>query len=58
MRKKFSTLKELDDFCDTSIVCVCGRLMSGLHMMGCNKLQKIRNKLNEDKKELDKEANS
>jgi hypothetical protein len=42
---KFKTLKELKDFEDTSMWCVCGKLMTGLHMSGCGKLRKIRNDL-------------
>jgi len=38
--KKFKTREELEKFKDESMFCVCGRLMTGLHMSGCAKLRK------------------
>ena len=38
---RFKTKEEFDSFCDKSMVCVCGRLMTGLHMRGCRKLIKM-----------------
>ncbi len=37
---RFKTLKEFNDFKDNAMFCLCGRLMTGLHMQGCNKLKK------------------
>lgn len=42
MSQRFKSIKEFEKFCDESLFCVCGRLMTGLHMMGCRKLNKIR----------------
>jgi len=47
---KFKTLGELEKFKDTSMWCLCGRLMTGLHMQNCNKLRKKETELK--KKEL------
>ncbi len=41
----FKNIKEFNKFCDESMFCVCGNLMTGLHMSGCRKLAKIRIKL-------------
>ena len=43
----FKTIEDLEKFKDTSIICVCGRLMTGLHMQGCSKLRKIEQELRE-----------
>lgn len=48
---KFKTLEELKKFEDTSMWCVCGRLMTGLHMQGCSKLKKLRESLSKKNKE-------
>ena len=45
MTEQFKSLKDFDKFCNESMLCVCGRLMTGLHMSGCRKLAKIRMKL-------------
>jgi hypothetical protein len=50
MTKKFKDLKEFNKFCDESMLCVCGNLMTGLHMMGCRSLRKIENALKEKQK--------
>lgn len=46
---KFKTMKEFENFKNNAIVCLCNRLMTGLHMLNCNKLkkeeQKIRDRL-------------
>ena len=42
-----TTIKEFQKFCDESMFCVCGRLMTGLHMNGCAKLRKLENKIKE-----------
>lgn len=42
---QFKNIEEFNKFCDESIVCICGRLMTGLHMSGCAKLKKMRSKL-------------
>jgi len=47
MAKKFKTMEEFEKFCDTAMLCVCGRLMTGLHMSGCTKLRKARLELQE-----------
>jgi len=39
------TLTELEEFKDTSMWCVCGKLMTGLHMMHCTKLRKLEQKI-------------
>ena len=44
---EFKTTEEFEKFCDESWICVCGRLMTGLHMSSCRKLHKIRSKLME-----------
>lgn len=49
-RDAFKNLEEFNKFCDTSMWCVCGRLMTGLHMSGCRKLAKIRVRLTEKEK--------
>ena len=38
----FKDMEEFNKFCDESMICVCGRLMTGLHMSGCKKLAKMR----------------
>lgn len=38
---QFKNKKEFDDFCDRSMWCVCGKLMTGFHISGCRKLKKI-----------------
>ncbi|KKN67137.1 hypothetical protein LCGC14_0464840 [marine sediment metagenome] len=43
----FKTIEDFDKFCDESMFCVCKRLMTGLHMQGCNKLAKTRFTLEE-----------
>uniref|UniRef100_A0A6M3IRK3 Uncharacterized protein n=1 Tax=viral metagenome TaxID=1070528 RepID=A0A6M3IRK3_9ZZZZ len=49
--RTFSSLEEFNKFCDESMFCVCGNLMTGLHMSGCRRLAKMRVKLIEkDKK--------
>ena len=40
---KFKTLEELNEFKDKSMWCVCGQLMTGLHMSRCSKLHKLEN---------------
>ncbi|MEK6879061.1 MAG: hypothetical protein AABY22_05605 [Nanoarchaeota archaeon] len=42
---RIKTIKELDEFCDNSMFCICGRLMTGLHMDGCSKLNNLKKKL-------------
>ena len=37
---KFKDMVEFNKFCDESMWCVCGKLMTGLHMSGCRKLAK------------------
>ena len=43
--KKFKDISEFNKFCDTSMFCVCGNLMTGLHMSSCRRLNKIRMQL-------------
>jgi hypothetical protein len=50
MSYKFETLEELEHFKDTAMLCVCGRLMTGLHMQGCLKLKKLEAKIKEAEK--------
>lgn len=52
MEKKFKDINEFNKFCDTSMFCVCGNLMTGLHMSVCQRLNKIRVKLLTQKKEV------
>lgn len=47
---KIKTIEELETFKDTSMWCVCGHLMTGLHMSGCSKLRKLEVKLKGDLK--------
>ena len=47
---KFTNLEEFNKFCDESMFCICGELMTGLHMSGCQRLRRIRNKLVEQEK--------
>lgn len=53
-RTRFNNLKEFEDFCDNSVFCCCGKLMTGLHMGGCRKLAKIRSQLKVKKLEGEK----
>jgi len=48
---KFKTIKELEIYKDTAPFCLCGRLMTGLHMQNCNKLRKEEARLLEKIKE-------
>jgi hypothetical protein len=43
----FETMEDFEEYCDTSMFCVCGQLMTGLHMSGCRKLRKERERLEE-----------
>ena len=36
---RFKTKEDFDKFCDTTVFCVCRRLMTGMHMQVCNKLR-------------------
>lgn len=47
---RFKTIKELEEFEDNSMFCLCGTLMTGLHMQGCSKLHKARRKLQDVQK--------
>ena len=49
-KRRFKDLEELEHFKDTSMFCVCGKLMTGLHMQGCRKLAKIEQKLRIEQK--------
>ena len=49
---KPKTIAEFNKFCDESAVCVCGRLMTGLHESGCGKLRTLRFKLMEKEKKV------
>lgn len=42
---RFKTKEEFETFCDTSMKCLCGRLMTGLHMNSCYKVKQQRAKL-------------
>lgn len=42
MKSKFKTKEEFQDFLDTSQVCVCGSLLTGLHELTCPKIQKLK----------------
>ena len=42
---KFKTVRELEKYMDTAIVCLCGRLTSGRHMQACKKLRNQQLKL-------------
>ena len=41
MIENFKTKEEFKKFCDTSMFCICGKLMTGFHMSGCARLRKI-----------------
>jgi len=43
-RTVFKDKEELDKFCNESMFCVCGSLMTGLHMGNCQKLRRIKAK--------------
>ena len=40
--EKFKTKEEFQDFLDNSITCVCGGLLTGLHEMTCERIQKLK----------------
>ena len=42
MKHKFKTKEELQKFLDTSMTCVCGGLLTGLHEMTCPRVQKLK----------------
>jgi hypothetical protein len=48
---KFKTMEEFENFKDTAMFCVCGKLLTGFHMGNCRKLQKIERqiRLNKEK---------
>jgi hypothetical protein len=48
---KFESLQELEKFKDLSMMCVCGKLMTGLHMNSCSKLKKEELRLKEATKD-------
>ncbi len=48
---RFKTSEEFEMFKDTSMFCLCGRLMTGLHMMGCRRLTKEEIKIREREKQ-------
>lgn len=35
---RFKTKEEFQRFLDNSMFCLCGRLLTGLHEMGCKKI--------------------
>lgn len=37
---RFKTKEEFQKFCDESQICLCGRLMTGLHEMNCSRVKK------------------
>lgn len=37
---RFKSEQEWREFCDSSLKCICGRLMTGLHMRQCAKVKK------------------
>lgn len=39
---KIKNKEELQDFLDNSMKCVCGALLTGLHEMTCQKIQKLK----------------
>lgn len=42
---RFKTEKAFEDFCDTSMWCICGKLMTGLHMISCQRVRAQRERL-------------
>lgn len=40
MRRTFETEAEWRRFCDESMYCICGKLMTGLHMRICARVKK------------------
>jgi hypothetical protein len=56
MEVEFKNIKAFNKFCDKSMICVCGNLMTGLHMSGCRRLNKIRAKLIISGKKVSKHA--
>lgn len=53
---RFKTREELEDFENNSAVCVCGRLMTGLHISYCNKWTKEKKKALERFNKQEKEG--
>jgi hypothetical protein len=50
---RFKTKEEFQKFCDESQICLCGRLMTGLHESSCSRVRKEWLRLNKaQKKEL------
>lgn len=39
---KFNTKEEFEEFLDTSMICLCGGFLTGLHEMQCKKIQKLK----------------
>ena len=39
---KFKTKEELREFLDTSPICVCGGLLTGLHELSCPRIQELK----------------
>lgn len=37
---RFKTETEWREFCDTSMNCLCGKLMTGFHMRTCSRVRK------------------
>lgn len=42
---KFKTKEEFQEFLDNSHICVCGKLLTGLHELTCPRIQKLKVKL-------------
>jgi len=42
---RFKTKEELQVFLDTSSICVCGKLLTGLHELTCPRIQVLKVKL-------------
>jgi len=36
---KFKTVEEWKGFCNNNMFCICGKLMTGLHMRNCRRVR-------------------
>ena len=41
-KNRFKNKEEFQDFLDTSSICLCGGLLTGLHEMTCRRIQKLK----------------
>ncbi len=43
---KFKTKEEFNEFVNSSYICVCGKVMTGLHELSCRRFQLLKQKWN------------